>query len=57
MNLNFREWVENNYHDLDNLYKDIMNLKKKTKEKDKFLDHLNKENFFIFIYQNTKHRL
>ena len=56
MNLNFREWVENNYHDLDNLYKDIMNLKKKTKEKDKFLDHLNKENFFIFIYQNTKHR-
>jgi len=56
MNLNFREWVENNYHDLDNLYKDIMNSNKNTKDKDRFLDLLSKEDFFIFIYKNTKHR-
>ena len=56
MNLNFREWVENNYYDLDNLYYDLMNYKKYVLHKDKFLDHLSKEDFFIFIYQNTRHR-
>jgi len=57
MNLNFREWVENNYCDLDNLYYDLMNYKKNILQKDKFLDHLSKEDFFIFIYQNTRYRL
>jgi hypothetical protein len=56
MNLNFREWMENNYYDLDNMYYDLMNYKKNVLQKDKFLDHLSKEDFFIFIYQNTRHR-
>jgi hypothetical protein len=56
MNLNFREWVENNYYDLDNLYYDLMNYKKNVLQKDKFLDYLSKEDFFIFIYRNTRHR-
>ena len=50
------EWVENNYYDLDNLYYDLMNYKKNVLQKDKFLDYLSKEDFFIFIYRNTRHR-
>ena len=56
MSLTFREWVENNYNDLNNLYHAIMNENKHIIQKEKLLDHLCKEEFFIFIYKNTRHR-
>lgn len=54
--MNFREWVENNYDELNHLYYDIMNYKNNNLQKHTFLDHLCKEDFFIFIYQNTRYR-
>jgi hypothetical protein len=56
MNSSFREWLINNYTELDNLYYDIIKYTHNTIKKNKFLDHLDKEDFFIFIYKNTRYR-
>ena len=49
----FREWLEYNYNELNNLYYHIIDYKNNSLNKKKFLDYLSKEDFFIFMYKNT----
>ena len=43
----FREWLEYNYNELNNLYYHIIDYKNNSLNKKKFLDYLSKEDLFL----------
>ena len=54
MNIFFREWINQYYNELDNLYNYLIRYTRNSIDKKKFLDNMTKEEFFIFIYKNSR---
>ena len=52
--MKFNDWLLRNYEDLDNLYNNTINYIENNINSNKFLDLMSKEEFFLFIYENTE---
>ena len=52
--MKFKKWLVENHDHLDNLYLSMQKYIRIELQKKDILDLLNKEDFFVFIYQNTK---